>query len=108
MNIGFMDRRIIVQTQSTQVDAYGSRDGNWSNLHTVWAAMDNKSASGGVTAEQETSRNRVTWRVRYSTDMAAVTTANRILYGNKPYNILAVVEHGRKNELHFVTEKVES
>ena len=26
MNIGFMDRRIIVQTQSTQVDAYGARD----------------------------------------------------------------------------------
>jgi hypothetical protein len=32
----------------------------------------------------------------------------RILYGSDVYNILAVTEHGRKHELHFVTEKVES
>lgn len=108
MNIGFLDRRIQIQQQSTTVDAYGDRTGSWSTLHTVWAALDNKSASSSVIAEQEASINRVTWRVRYSTDMAAVTTNMRILYGSDVYNILAVTEHGRKHELHFVTEKVES
>ena len=70
--------------------------------------MDNKAGNGAVIAEQETAINRVTWRVRYSTDMAAVTAKMRVLYDSKAYNIVAIQEVGRKNELHFITEKAES
>ena len=74
----------------------------------MWAALDNKAASSAVLQEQETSTNRVTWRVRSSTETRAVTPKYRISYDGDIYNILAVQEIGRKSELHFITERVVS
>ena len=108
MNIGFLDRRIVIQSASRTADVYGQTVPSWSTYVTVWAALDNKSASSAVLEEQETSTNRVTWRVRSSTQTRAVTPKYRISYGGDIYNILAVQEVGRKNELHFITERVVS
>jgi hypothetical protein len=74
----------------------------------VWAALDNKSASGVVIQEQESTINRVTWRVRSSTTTRAVTPKYSIRYKTDMYNIVAVQEVGRNNELHFITERVKS
>ena len=108
MNIGFLDRRIIIQSASRTADVYGQTVPSWATYVTVWAALDNESASSAVLEEQETSTNRVTWRVRSSTQTRAVTPKYRISYGGDIYNILAVQEVGRKNELHFITERVVS
>ena len=101
MNIGFLDRRIVIQSASRTADLYGQTVPSWSTYVTVWAALDNKSASSAVLQEQETSTNRVTWRVRSSSETRAVTPKFRISYDGEIYNILAVQEVGRKNELHY-------
>ena len=108
MNIGFLDRRIVIQSASRTADAYGQTVPTWNTYVTCWAALDNKAASSSVLQEQETSTNRVTWRVRSSTLTRAVTPKYRISYGGDIYNILAVQEIGRKSELHFITERVVS
>jgi SPP1 family predicted phage head-tail adaptor len=108
VNIGFLDRRIVIQSASRTADVYGQTVPSWSTYATVWAALDNKAASSAVLQEQETSTNRVTWRVRSSTETRAVTPKYRISYGGDIYNILAVQEVGRKHELHFITERVVS
>ena len=51
MNIGFLDRRIVIQSASRTADAYGQTVPSWSTYATVWAALDNKSASGAVLEE---------------------------------------------------------
>ena len=106
MNIGFLDRRIVFQTQAATVDDYGDSTGSWFDSITVWAALDNKSAGSTVIQEQENTINRVTWRVRSSAATRLVTPKWRIKYGSDFYNILAIQEVGRQNELHFVSERV--
>lgn len=106
MNIGFLDRRIVLQFQSSTVDDYGDTTGSWIDSLTVWAALDNESAGSTVIQEQENTINRVTWRVRSSAATRLVTPKWRIKYGSDFYNILAIQEVGRKNELHFVSERV--
>ena len=106
MNIGYLDRRITFQAPGTTTDDYGEVTGAWSDYATVWAALDNKSASSGIIQEQEVSVNSVTWRVRSSTTTRDVTPKYRIRYKQDFYEILAVQEVGRNNELHFITERV--
>jgi len=106
MNIGFLDRRITFVNQQTTQNAYGELVGTPVDGVTVWAALDNKSANSSVLTEQDTSINVVTWRVRSSTDTRAITPKYKIRYGTDMYNILAVQEIGRNNELHFVSERV--
>jgi head-tail adaptor len=106
MNIGFLDRRITFVIPSVAANAYGEITGAGTDIATVWAAMDNKSAANSVIQEQESTINRVTWRVRSSSVTRLVTPKYTIRYGSDVYNILAIQEVGRKNELHFITERV--
>ena len=98
-----------MQVQSTATrNAFGEvpPSAAYTDVATVWAALDNKSAANTEIAEQETTINRVTWRVRSSSVTRLVTPKYRIKYGDDYYNILAVQEVGRKNELHFISERV--
>ena len=97
MNIGYLDRRITFVAPATDRNEYGEVTGDTTDYATVWAALDNKSASGAVIQEQESTINRVTWRVRSSTTTRAVTP-----------KYSTVQEVGRNNELHFITERVKS
>lgn len=106
MNIGFLDRRITFVLPALTPNAYGEITGAGTDVATVWAAMDNKSAANSVVQEQESTVNRVTWRVRSSSVTRIVTPKWIIRYGSDLYNILAIQEVGRKNEIHFITERV--
>lgn len=106
MNIGFLDRRITFVAPSNAANSYGEVYGTGVDYATVWAALDNKGASNAVIMEQETTKNTVTWRVRSSSTTRAVTPKYTLRYGSDIYNILAIQEVGRKNELHFITERV--
>jgi len=106
MIVGRLDRRITFVAPSTASNAYGEVTGSGTDYTTVWAAMDNKNASSKVIFDQETTRNVITWRVRSSTSTRAVTPKYVIRYGSDLYNILAVQEIGRHDELHFISERV--
>ena len=106
MNIGFLDRRITFVAPAISANSYGEITGTGTDFTTVWAAMDNKSAVNSVIQEQENTINRVTWRVRSSSLTRLITPKFTIRYGSDVYNILAIQEVGRKNELHFITERV--
>jgi SPP1 family predicted phage head-tail adaptor len=106
VNIGFLDRRITFVAPSNATNSYGEVYGTGVDYATVWAALDNKAASNSVQTEQETTRNAITWRVRSSSTTRAITPKYTIRYGSDTYNILAIQEVGRKNELHFITERV--
>lgn len=106
MNIGFLDRRISFYAPSTATNSYGEVTGTGTLYTTVWAALDNKSASNAVIMEQETSTNRIIWRVRSSSTTRAITPKYTIRYGSESYNIIAIQEVGRNSELHFISERI--
>ena len=108
MNIGYLDRRITLELRGSSLNAYGEPDDSWSSVGTVWAGMDHGSATGKQDLEQDVTRNVVTWRVRSSTLTRQVTPKYRVNYGGEYYNILAVQERGRKDEIRLITERVVS
>lgn len=110
MNIGYLDRRITLELRGSNLNAYGEPDDSWSSVGTVWAAMDNSAskARNMQDLEQDVTRNVVTWRVRSSTLTRQVTPKYRVNYGGEYYNILAVQERGRKDEIRLITERVVS
>lgn len=108
MNIGYLDRRITLELRGSSLNAYGEPDDAWSSVGTVWAAMDHGSATGKQDLEQDVTRNAVIWRVRSSSLTRQVTPKYRVNYGGQYYNILAVQERGRKDEIRLITERVVS
>ena len=108
MNIGYLDRRIEVEYQATGVNAYGEPTGSYTSIGAFWAAMDHGSASGKQDLEQDVTRNVVTWRIRSSALTRTITPKYRVKYDGAYYNILAVQERGRKDEIRLITERVVS
>lgn len=108
MNIGYMDRRITVQEDTGTSNLYGEVSSTWSDVATVWAAMDINNSSSRIEFEQETAKYMVTWRIRSSTISRAFTESMRVRDGNNVYHIKSIVEKGRNDELHLITQKVVS
>lgn len=108
MNIGYMDRRITVQEDTGTANLYGEVSSTWSDVATVWAAMDMTNSSSRIEFEQETAKYMVTWRIRSSTISRAFTESMRVNDGSNIYHIKAILEKGRNDELHLVTQKVVS
>lgn len=106
MNIGYMYRRIELQTNTGTLDGYGATSSSWTTSTTVWAAMDITGSNATIELEQETTKYLVTWRIRSSTTTRTVTPKWRVKYGKEVYEIKAVREKGRNDELHLITERI--
>jgi len=105
MNIGALDRRVILQQPTSVVNDYGERTVTWSTYATVWAAIERKpSASERNSGEQVVSFQSVTFMIRNSSQVALLSPSYRISYDGKYYEILGVQELGRSEQLRVVTE----
>jgi len=104
MNIGSLDRRVIIQGPTSVINDYGERTVSWSTYATVWAAIERKaSASQSNSAEQLVSFQSVTFMIRQSSQVALLSPSYRISYSGKIYEILGVQEVGRE-QLRVITE----
>ena len=105
MNIGALDRRIVVEKNTSTANDYGELVSGWAVFCTVWAAIDRKPyAREGNSGEQIISFQSVTFNIRYSSTTKLIEPSYRILYSGKYYNILGVQEVGRQEQLRVVTE----
>tara|TARA_R110002020_G_scaffold42273_1_gene124085 strand:+ start:517 stop:846 length:330 start_codon:yes stop_codon:yes gene_type:complete len=109
MNIGSLDRRIVLQEPTTTVNDYGERTNSWGTLASVWASIERKSsASETNSGEQLVSLQSVTFLIRYSSVVAGLNMSHRVSYNSEYYNILAVQEVGRRDQLRIITELIEN
>jgi SPP1 family predicted phage head-tail adaptor len=109
MNIGNLDRRIVLQAPTATVNDYGERTNTWGTLATVWASIERKaSASERNSGEQLVSLQSVTFIIRNSTQVSSLDMSHRVSYNSEYYNILAVQEVGRKEKLRVITELIEN
>ena len=105
MNIGGLDRRIKIQSYTTNTNPYGELLEVWTDLDEVWAQIERKpTATEKNSSEQMVSVNSVVFIIRYSSTTKTIKPHHRVKYDNKYYNILGVHEVGRQDRIRLITE----
>lgn len=103
--VGKLDRKITIQKPDFETNEANEREiVGWSNIDvspTPWANVLESFGSESMQADQVTGVKTSTFIIRYRTD---VTIEYRILHQEEIYNILTMLEIGRKGFLKIVAE----
>jgi SPP1 family predicted phage head-tail adaptor len=101
---GQLDRRITLKSVSVTRDAVGGKVESITDVATVWAMRRVDNGRRFYAADQETTEETVTWRIRYRTGLAAFM---RVAHGNDVFEIVQKpIELGRRAYLDLVTRSV--
>ncbi len=102
MQAGKLDRRIIIQIQSTTKDAIGQPVVSWSTFASAWAYVFYKKGIESIRANQDTSVVQASMRIR---KIDGVTAGMRVSYDSKYFNIIAILPQGN-DALDLVCEVI--
>lgn len=96
INISFLKKRVALQTETLVPDGGGGYVLSWTTLATVWASI--KPITGREVFAADHQEGHVTHHIamRWRSDIA-VTTAMRISYGERLFNIRAVLNKDEAN-----------
>lgn len=86
---GRLNQRVIVQSPGGSRDAYGERSTTWSDVATVWAALEPMSQREITAGGQE--QTGATWRVivREMSELAALAADWRVKLGSRVFVLVA-------------------
>jgi SPP1 family predicted phage head-tail adaptor len=101
MEIGKLDRRIVIQQNTQTQNAAGEYVDSWNTLATVWASKESLEGTELDESDQRTALQKVIWIIRYK---STVTELMRIYYGSEYYYITSIQEVGRKWGMRLTTE----
>lgn len=95
MDAGRLDKRVTLRSKVVAQDAWGAPVETWSDVATVWAAIEPLSgreffAAAQVQAEQLT---RITIRHR-----SGVTPSLRVVWGDRSFDVQAVIDWRERHE----------
>jgi head-tail adaptor len=102
MRAGSLDRQIVIEEPTTEIDEYRTPNRTWSIVARVGAQIvqhDTVNHEGAHT----TTETAVTFRIYWRPD---ITLENRVRYQNQPYKIQKIREIGRRAGLDLVVERV--
>ena len=103
MQIGQLDRRIVLESPTLVANSYGEETITWSDYLTVWAMVEWKGGSEKEESDKLTAKSKVVFTVRNLGNL--VDETYRILYKTKYYYIQAINEiDGREMFLELLTE----
>ena len=88
MNAGRLRHRVTIQEKSVTDNAAGEEIITWSDVATVWAAIEPVRGAEFWEAQQEQAERPAKIVMRYRSD---VTVANRLIWGSHTYDIESVV-----------------
>lgn len=104
MEIGKLNRRVVIKYLGSGQDAAGQPVLTWSTLATVWADIRFSSGVEAVKGGQDVSVARCSVRIRRRTD---VTAAMRVYLGSTVYEIKAALpDEANKERLDLICEAV--
>jgi len=104
MNIGRLDTVVTVQNFTTARDSYGQAIQTWADWKTPWCTVTFESGNEREEQERRTATTVVKFTFR-SYDIEGITPDYRIQYNGDNYNILDILDFGRKNYTTVKTEK---
>jgi len=93
MNIGRLDRKIVIQVQNFATNAIGEYTTTWDTFHNAFANVQRVSGTETVDADQVTATNKVKFKIRY---FAGINESMRIVYNSNYYDILEIQELDRE------------
>lgn len=102
MNIGALNKQVTLKGYTESTNAFGEVLKTWSTLATVWASVQQISATKKFEANHDRAATTVIVKIRYRSD---VTAFQRIEIDGQAYEILGrPKELGRREGLEFLAE----
>ncbi len=97
MTIGGMRKQVAIQSEAQTPDGAGGYALGWNTIATVWAEIEPLHGHEVLSADHL--EGRVTHKVtmRFRSDLSPITTAMRLLYNSRAFNIHAVLNTGEDN-----------
>ncbi len=106
MRAGRLREIVTFQRRSTAQDGFGEQSKDYTDLATVWGAVEPLSGREFFAAQQVQSDVSVRVTCRYSSAIAGVTEKDRIQHGAVFYDIRSVIDvDSRHRELQFMCTK---
>lgn len=99
MRSGDLDRDIEIQEFTTQKNTFGEEIKAWTTLYNMRAKVTPVRGEERYAALQNTAAAEVKFKIRYRED---ISTLNGVLYEGRSYDIVAVMELGRKEALELM------
>ena len=103
MRIGPLRHRITIEEKSVTRDAEGGEVVTWATFATVWASASSITGREFFASQQVNSTVSMKFGIRW---LDGVTTAMRISFDSKLYNIVAVLDSDRRADLMLLAEEV--
>lgn len=91
---------ILLQTQSSSVDAYGGNTGTWSTAITTRAAIEPIGGTESAKNGQNVADANIRVVIRYQ---SGVTAQMRVVWGTRIFEILAVAVREESNRMIEIT-----
>jgi SPP1 family predicted phage head-tail adaptor len=101
---GEMRERVTVQTPATSTNSIGETTLAWSDVTTVWAAVNGVSSSEALVDGQQESRITHRVRLRY---IDGLKHTDRFLWRNRVLQIVSLLEYANRSEHVATCEEVE-
>ena len=95
MRIGALNRQIIIERLSGEVDGLGQSTGEWEPYAVIWVNIRHLSGLESIRAGAQSAVNKASIRGRYRRD---ITTAMRARHGDTVYAITAVLPDEQRRE----------
>ena len=106
MKIGNLNKRVTIQGRVVTQSTTGMEIETWSDLDTVWACVQPIKGKEFWQAQQISSKLDMRVTIRYRSN---VSTLNRLKYGNRYFDIVAVINTDERNRfLTLMCEEVET
>lgn len=88
MEVGSLNRRIVIQSRDAGTDDAGQPVQTWTTLATVWANVKGATGMGSIRGSLDgVEVNAYSFRIRYRTDVDA---AERVVFGGQNYDVKSV------------------
>ena len=103
MNIGRLDRKIVIESYSLAKNAQFESVGTWATYHTCFANVQKAGGTEYVEADKVTATNKVKFKIRY---FGGITEKMRIVYNSDYFDIIEIQELEREGLWITATKKV--
>lgn len=104
MRSGKLKHALMIEREVKTVDAAGYETSAWSLIGTVRAELAQRATTEGTTGYGEAGTAGLTFKTRFFTGL---TTADRIRYLGRPYNVKSIADFGPRGGLELTVEAIE-
>ena len=102
MNIGRLDRKIVIENKSTAKNAYGESVSTWATFHTAFANVQKAGGTDRDEASKTTATQKVKFKIRF---FDGIDENMRIQYDGFEYVITQIQELGREGLWIYANKK---